>query len=143
MLAAPMHCTPCALRTRCARSGPVGLAALGTEVGVREHRAEPEKLKEIFRILMVEDSLLLIITTQTMLDDLGWLVVGPATHKAKALALARSEMFDAALLDVDLDGEMSRDVATVLRKRNITSVFSTGYDVSSVLPDAFAGGRHS
>ncbi len=76
---------------------------------------------------------------QDMLDDLGWVAVGPATRKSAAIALAQSEMFDAALLDVNLDGETSWDVAAVLRMRDIPFVFSTGYDVSSVLPDDFAG----
>jgi hypothetical protein len=40
---------------------------------------------------------------------------------------------------VNLDGAMSWDVAAVLRDRGIPFVFSTGYDVSSVLPDWLAG----
>ena len=48
-------------------------------------------------------------------------------------------MFDAALIDVNLDGEMSWDVAAVLRTRGIPFVFGTGYDVSSILPDDLAG----
>ena len=94
---------------------------------------------EAFRILVVEDSFLLVMTIQAMLDDLGWVTVGPATRKTEALALAQSEEFDAALLDVNLDGETSWDVAAVLRTRGIPFVFGTGYDVSSVLPDEFAG----
>jgi len=94
---------------------------------------------ETFRILVVEDSFLLVMTIQAMLDDLGWVAVGPATRKAEALALAQSEEFDAALLDVNLDGETSWDVAAVLKARGIPFVFGTGYDVSSVLPDDLAG----
>ena len=94
---------------------------------------------ESFRILVVEDSFLLVMTIQAMLDDLGWVAVGPATRRAEALALAQSETFDAALLDVNLDGETSWDVASVLRTRGIPFVFGTGYDVSSILPDDFAG----
>ena len=94
---------------------------------------------ESFRILVVEDSFLLVMTVQAMLDDLGWVAVGPATRKVEALALAQSETFDAALLDVNLDGETSWDVAAVLRSRGIPFVFGTGYDASSVLPDDLAG----
>lgn len=92
-----------------------------------------------FRILVVEDSFLLVMTLQGMFEDLGWTVVGPATRKQEALVLARSETFDAALLDVNLDGEMSWDVAAILRERNIPFVFSTGYDVSTILPDDLVG----
>jgi chemotaxis family two-component system sensor kinase Cph1 len=88
---------------------------------------------------LVEDSFLFVMTLIATLDDLGWLVVGPATRKAEALAMAASEVFDAALLDINLDGEMSWDVAILLRRRDIPFVFSTGYDASSVLPDELAG----
>ena len=94
---------------------------------------------ESFRILVVEDSFLLVMTIQSLLEDLGWVVVGPATRKPEALALAHSATFDAALLDVNLDGETSWDVAAVLRSRGIPFVFGTGYDVSSVLPDDLSG----
>jgi CheY-like chemotaxis protein len=94
---------------------------------------------EAFRILVVEDSFLLVMTIQAMLDDLGWVAVGPAARGTEALALAQSEVFDAALLDVNLDGETTWDVASVLRTRGIPFVFGTGYDVSSVLPDDLAG----
>jgi chemotaxis family two-component system sensor kinase Cph1 len=95
--------------------------------------------QEAFRILVVEDSFLLVMAIQDMFDGLGWVAVGPATRKSEALALAQSETFDAALLDVNLDGEMSWDVAAVLRARDLPFVFGTGYDVSSVLPDDLAG----
>ncbi|TLU70756.1 HWE histidine kinase domain-containing protein [Lichenicoccus roseus] len=94
---------------------------------------------EVFRILVVEDSFLLVMAIQAMIDDLGWVTVGPATRRNEALTLARSEVFDAALLDVNLDGETSWDVAAVLRTRGIPFVFGTGYDASSVLPDDLAG----
>jgi light-regulated signal transduction histidine kinase (bacteriophytochrome) len=94
---------------------------------------------EKFRILVVEDSFLLVMAIQTMLDDLGWLIVGPATRRTEALALAQSAVFDAALLDVNLDGETSWDVAAVIRSRGLPFVFGTGYDVSSALPDDLAG----
>ncbi len=94
---------------------------------------------ETFRILVVEDSFLLVMAIQVMLDDLGWVAVGPATRRTEALAMAQSEVFDAALIDVNLDGEMSWDVAAVLRTRGIPFVFGTGYDVASVLPDDLAG----
>ena len=94
---------------------------------------------EALRILVVEDSFLLFMTIQAMLVDLGWVVVGPATRRSEALALAQSGVFDAALLDVNLDGEMSWDVAEVLKARGIPFVFGTGYDVSTILPDDLAG----
>ncbi len=111
-------------------------ARAGSAGAAKEAVAAPP---EALRILVVEDSFLLVMAIQAMLDDLGWITVGPATRRSEALALARSEEFDAALLDVNLDGETSWDVAAALRVRGIPFVFGTGYDVSSVLPEQFAG----
>jgi CheY-like chemotaxis protein len=58
---------------------------------------------------------------------------------ADALQLAREEMFDAALLDINLDGAMSWDVAMILKDRSIPFVFGTGYNISAVLPECLAG----
>ena len=96
-------------------------------------------VQEAFRILVVEDSFLLVMTLETVFDDLGWTIVGPATRKAEALALAQTESFDAALLDVNLDGEMSWEIAAYLKERRVPFVFSTGYDVTNILPDFLAG----
>jgi light-regulated signal transduction histidine kinase (bacteriophytochrome)/CheY-like chemotaxis protein len=96
-------------------------------------------MEEAFRILVVEDSFLMVTTLEMVFDDLGWKIIGPATRKAEALALAQMESFDAALLDVNLDGEMSWEIATHLKDRRIPFVFSTGYDVTNVLPDFLVG----
>jgi light-regulated signal transduction histidine kinase (bacteriophytochrome)/CheY-like chemotaxis protein len=101
----------------------------------------PELALETFRILVVEDSFLIVLSLEAMLDDLGWTIIGPAAQQAEALALARSETFDAALLDVNLNGEMTWDVAAVLKERGIPFVFSTGYDVTNVLPASLAGSQ--
>jgi len=95
--------------------------------------------REAYRILVAEDSFLLVATLEAVLDHLGWTLVGPATRKDQALELARSETFDAALLDVNLDGEMSWEVATVLTERGVPYIFSTGYDMMTVLPPSLAG----
>jgi two-component sensor histidine kinase/CheY-like chemotaxis protein len=99
----------------------------------------PDPLKEDFRILVVEDSFLVVTSIEEFFNELGWTIVGPASRKDVALKLARSERFDAALLDINLNGEMSWDIAAVLQERGIPFVFSTGYDSSSILPDFLVG----
>jgi two-component sensor histidine kinase len=110
--------------------------------------AKPEPLKiEILpdaipaapRLLIVEDSYLLVLTLENMCEDLGWQVVGPASRLDEAMEMARSGTFDAALLDVHLNGEMSWGVAEVLTARGIPFAFSTGYDQTDMLPDHLAG----
>ena len=93
------------------------------------------------RILVVEDSFLLVLTVEAMCDELGWEVVGPATRLKSALLLAETAEIDVALLDVNLDGEMSWEVAAILKKRGIPFAFSTGYDEGDLLPENLVGTR--
>ena len=65
---------------------------------------------------------------EDMLVDLGCAIVGPATSVNRALAMIDAEAFDAAVLDVNLDGQMSYPVADALTARGMPFVFSTGYD---------------
>ena len=91
------------------------------------------------RILVVEDSYLLILMMESMCTGLGWEIVGPATRLKSAMLLAATEPLDAALLDVNLAGEMSWEVATILKNRNIPFAFSTGYGEADLLPESLAG----
>lgn len=89
------------------------------------------------RVLVVEDSALVMMFIEDVLAELQWQVIGPASRLSDALPLARDGNFDAALLDVNLDGEMSWEVAATLRDRGIPFMFSTGYDTSTVFPEEF------
>lgn len=91
------------------------------------------------RVLVVEDSALVVMEIEQAITDRGWHVVGPAVRLPEALVMARDEAFNAALLDVNLHGEMSWDVAAILEARGIPFIFTTGYDSATVLPERFAG----
>lgn len=83
------------------------------------------------RVLLVEDEPIVAMVAEDILQDLGAEIVGPAAHLDEALALAQSEHVDLALLDVNLNGQMSRPAADVLRARAVPYVFATGYDQSA------------
>jgi len=91
------------------------------------------------RVLVVEDSFMIISTLELAFESFGWTMVGPATRVAKALHLAKTERFDVVLLDVNLNGEMSWDVAAAVKARGIPFVLSTGYEVSALLPEYLRG----
>jgi light-regulated signal transduction histidine kinase (bacteriophytochrome) len=93
------------------------------------------------RVLVVEDSFMIVRTLELVFDNLGWTMVGPATRVPKALALVNTESFDAALLDVNLDGEMAWDVAAALQARGIPFVLSTGYEIDKLLPESLKGSK--
>lgn len=79
------------------------------------------------RILVVEDEPIVAIALQDMLEELGYEVVGPGFRVAAALALARNEPIDAAILDVNMGDGDSYGVAEALGARGIPFVFATGY----------------
>jgi len=79
------------------------------------------------RILVVEDEMLLLMTIETVLADLGCSAISCAATVTAALALVGQQRFDAALLDVNLGGEASYPVADALARLGIPFVFATGY----------------
>jgi CheY-like chemotaxis protein len=85
------------------------------------------------RVLVVEDEMIVAWLLVDMLDDLGCAIVGPATSVNQALAMIDAEAIDAAVLDVNLNGQMSYPVADVLVSRGVPFLFSTGYDRNRLL----------
>jgi CheY-like chemotaxis protein len=90
-------------------------------------------LLEDKRILVLEDEPLVAMLLEEILLDLGCVVVGPAYTLAEGLRLATSEALDGALLDVNLNGDMSDGVAEILRERGIPYALATGYGSSAEL----------
>jgi CheY-like chemotaxis protein len=79
------------------------------------------------RVLLVEDESMVALLLEDMLAELGHEVVGPVARLDKALEMAQRQKLDAALLDVNLNGEEIYPVAEVLAAREIPFVFITGY----------------
>jgi DNA-binding NtrC family response regulator len=88
------------------------------------------------RVLLVEDEMLVAWLLEDMLADLGCAVVGPASSVNQALAMIDVEAIDAAVLDVNLNGQKSYPIADALAARGVPFVFSTGYD-KDTLPNAY------
>lgn len=80
-------------------------------------------------ILIVEDEYFVMKRLSRVLKDAGATVVGPVASVAAALAHARDGTpLDAAVLDVNLFGEMVFPVADALADRGVPYAFATGYD---------------
>jgi CheY-like chemotaxis protein len=85
------------------------------------------------RIFLVEDELLVAMALEATLQDFGAVVIGPIGRVKQALQVAREDVMDAAVLDINLAGERVFPVADVLAARGIPFVFYTGYG-QEVLP---------
>ena len=79
------------------------------------------------RLLVVEDEMLLAMDLEMLLEGEGCVVLGPAHSVAHALDILKTEHPDAATLDMNLNGELSVQVAAALRDRKIPFVVVTGY----------------
>lgn len=80
------------------------------------------------RVLIVEDEYFVADDLRRAFAKADAEVVGPFASVAAALAAAREGEFDAAILDINLGGEMSYAVADSLLERGIPFVLATGYD---------------
>ena len=88
------------------------------------------------RVLVVEDEILIGMLLEDMLGDLGYEVAATASRVEEAAAFARDGQFDAAILDVNLNGQEVYPVAEILAGRGIPFVFATGYGERG-LPNAY------
>ena len=88
------------------------------------------------RLLIVEDSMMIALDAQAALQGIGADVdiSGTATDAKRAIDL---EIFDGAVLDVNLAGETSFGVADRCTERRLPFVFATGYGESVIMPERF------
>jgi PAS domain S-box-containing protein len=85
-------------------------------------------------ILVVEDEALVALAVNDALIDFGWSVVGPFSVVADARNVVLKTPISAAILDVNLNGDLVYPLAELLKERGIPFVFVTGYGVESIDP---------
>lgn len=94
------------------------------------------------RILIAEDEQMVAETLVEDLEAVGAEVLGPARTLREAQGIVDSEdCIHAAVLDINLRGEMIYSVADALIGRGVAIVFATGYD-AFVIPERYAGILH-
>jgi CheY-like chemotaxis protein len=87
-------------------------------------------------VLVVEDEPLIALQIAQLLAEGGCRVIGPAATVGEALELMGGADFDAALLDVDLNGARSFPIADLLGEQGKPFGFMSGFGVSE-LPARF------
>ena len=88
------------------------------------------------RVLVVEDELMIRMLLEGMLTDLGHTVAAEAGGIDEAVALAKKETFDVAVLDVNLNGHPVTPVVEILVERGVPFLFASGYGLRGV-PEAY------
>ena len=78
-------------------------------------------------MLVVEDEALIAMDLQSLLEDAGYRVLGPANSTASAMALLNGDAPDVALLDVNLGRSDVFGVANELATRKTKLIFLTGH----------------
>ena len=96
-----------------------------TKSSMNEAQSDP-------RVLLIEDEANVAGTLRGMLSTLGYAVAGTTTRLEEVIAILNREPIDAAVLDIDLNGEASYPIADELAARGIPFIFSTGYGAHSL-----------
>ena len=78
-------------------------------------------------VLLVEDDFIVAFDMQTLLEDAGATVLGPATSLAEAREVLAKSGPTVAVLDVNLNGEYVFPLLADLDRRRIPYLFATAY----------------
>ena len=76
--------------------------------------------------------MLVALDLQESITSLGYAVVGPFGSLAEAIEGAETHPVDFAILDLNLNGEMTYELADQLIKRGVPIVFTTGYEADAI-----------
>jgi len=91
---------------------------------------------EGLNVLILEDDFLISCSLEEDIRLLGCSVVGPFSNLARAREAIRHVPVDFAVLDINLNGEMSYPLADDLTAQKVPFLFLTGYGASA-LPERF------
>jgi two-component sensor histidine kinase/ActR/RegA family two-component response regulator len=83
-------------------------------------------------VLIVEDEALVAMMMADIVEELGFSVLGPCSDLSAALRAANTNDLAAAVLDINLGGELVYPAAQVLSERRVPFVFVTGYNSDNI-----------
>ena len=85
------------------------------------------------KVFVVEDEALVALNLEDMLHELGCTVIGPAMRLERANRMVDQGLAaDAAILDVNIAGEMVHGLARRLAEQGLPIVFATGYGLAGL-----------
>jgi len=77
--------------------------------------------------------MMVLMMIEDMLADLGCEAVVVAATTEGALDLINAQVFDAVMLDLNLNGTRSRSIADLLVAHGVPFIFSTGYSSPNMM----------
>jgi len=82
-------------------------------------------------VFIVEDEPIIAIMLEEMIKEIGWTVRAISLTKQDAITKARNLDCDVAIIDLELNGEVSYDIARLLKQRGIPLCFATGHSAEN------------
>jgi light-regulated signal transduction histidine kinase (bacteriophytochrome)/CheY-like chemotaxis protein len=107
--------------------------------GVGHVEEPPRDLLKDERVLLVEDSLIIALDAEDVLNHLGASEVATASSVDAALDLITSAAPTIAILDINLGNSTSFAIADTLLRLDIPFIFATGYGEQAKFPDVHRG----
>jgi DNA-binding response OmpR family regulator len=89
--------------------------------------------------LIVEDQVLIAMSLEAYLEDVGYELAGPFRSNSEALAWLDSSTPDLAILDYKLNDGLCIDLARTLRSRGVPFVVYSGDRHAPGMPPEFEG----
>jgi two-component SAPR family response regulator len=83
-------------------------------------------------VLLIEDESMVAMMIEEVLSELGLRVIGPYATVPEALRAASEISVDAAVLDINLDGQLIFPVVDILLEKRVPVAFISGYEVESL-----------
>jgi DNA-binding NarL/FixJ family response regulator len=84
------------------------------------------------KVFVVDDEIIILMSLQSMLEELECQISGTATSLDEGVRLAGTVEADVAIVDFSLAGKKALPVIEILARRNIPVVASSGYDLAGM-----------
>jgi DNA-binding response OmpR family regulator len=79
------------------------------------------------KVFIVEDETMLAMLIEIMLEELSYATASHASSLSEGLKYAQAGHYDLAILDVNIIGGTSFEIAVEIARRGIPFIFCTGY----------------
>lgn len=90
------------------------------------------------KVLILDDQQLIAFEMAKLLEENGFIVIGPFANVTSALACLEDQKPDVAILDINMgDGTTSEGLADEMMAKNLPFAFVTGYGSIEVIPRRF------